>query len=292
MKIKKYIVLLIMMFMPLLVNASTNTCERTKEELNIPDKINYNESMLSHILSTPCVNSEEKIYDFADLLTEEEENNLYEEVEGFIKNTNLDLAIVTTNENQKASEVEYADDFYDYNDFKKDGLLILIDMKNRRYYISTTGEGIIYYNDSRIDGAIDAGYNNLVNQEYYLTYSNTIKQLYTYYKEGISNTKYKITEDGVLVYKTPWIQIAFYSIIPTFIIILILVLKNRKVKLATNADYYTDKKSLKILNRNDKFVNTYTTKVYNPPSSSSGGGGTSSHSGSSGISHGGGGRSF
>ena len=50
-------------------------------------------------------------------------------------------------------------------------------------------------------------------------------------------------------------------------------------------------KNAKITSRNDVFLTTHTSKVYVPPSNSSGGG-SSTHFGSSGRSHGGGGRSF
>jgi len=48
--------------------------------------------------------------------------------------------------------------------------------------------------------------------------------------------------------------------------------------------------SINLIKKEDRFINSHTTKVYDPPSSSSRG--SSTHSSSSGRSHGGGGRSF
>ena len=52
--------------------------------------------------------------------------------------------------------------------------------------------------------------------------------------------------------------------------------------------------SFSLSSKLDKFLTTNTVSIYIPPANDygSGGGGSSTHSGSSGISHGGGGRSF
>ena len=69
---------------------------------------------------------------------------------------------------------------------------------------------------------------------------------------------------------------------------------NKMVKKATEANTYMDKNNIKITGRNDRFITTHTTSVRINTNSGGGSGkigGSSIHSGSSGISHGGGGRS-
>ena len=68
------------------VFASTDTFDRSednnyliKKEYNIDDK------MLKSILSTPAVDATEKIYDFADLYTADEEKELYSMVSKYIE---------------------------------------------------------------------------------------------------------------------------------------------------------------------------------------------------------------
>ena len=74
---KKIFVLLISLFLLVLpVYASTNTYSRTTTDLKVPKKIKYKSSMEHNVLLTPSVNANEKIYDFAELLTEEEEKQL------------------------------------------------------------------------------------------------------------------------------------------------------------------------------------------------------------------------
>ena len=62
------------------------------------------------------------------------------------------------------------------------------------------------------------------------------------------------------------------------------------VKKSSTASIYLLKDSVVINKRSDRFITTHTTSVRINDSSSSGG--SSTHSGSSGVSHGGGGRSL
>ena len=249
--------------------------------------------------STPKVNTEEKVYDFADLLTESQEELIYEKIQTFIKTYNMDLAVVTINYNNKYSEVEYADDFYDYNDFglneHNDGLLFLIDMDNRGYYISTTGEAIRMYDDNRIDGTLDYIESYIRNGNYYEATVSFINKISDYASNGIpsSNKNSYIDSNGDIVYvkKISILMSVIVSGIITGIVILILVNKNKMIKKAENATKYIDKNNINITLKSDQFVTTHTTFVV-ISSSSSGGGGSSTHRGSSGISHGGGGRRF
>ena len=75
-----------------------------------------------------------------------------------------------------ATPASYADDTYDYNGYgygnNRDGLLLLISMEDRDWYISTTGYGITAFTDAGIqyignkikehlsDGDYDAAFNS------------------------------------------------------------------------------------------------------------------------------------
>ena len=76
----------------------------------------------------------------------------------------------------------------------------------------------------------------------------------------------------------------------------ITISRYKKIKLATDADGYLDKKKIVKGTFTDQFLTTHTTRTRIHTESSSGGGGSSGgssiSSGSSGVSHGGGGRSF
>lgn len=293
---KKLFVLFISFFLLVLpVYASTNTYSRTTTDLKVPKKIKYKSSMEHNVLLTPSVNANEKIYDFAELLTEEEEKQLYDKVKEFIANTNLDLAIVTINSNIKDSTQEYADDFYDYNDFSIDGLAFVIDMQNRIFYISTAGKAMLYYDDYRIEYILSALDQKMYNHEYFNACNTLISQLTEYYDSGFSDNADKYVIVGTQIYrKTPYLLLSIIAVVSATIGTLILALRNKKVKLASNSNDYFDNKAFKITKDTKELISSNTSRVYIPPTDSGGGGssGGGFHSGSSGASHGGGGHRF
>lgn len=293
---KKIFVLFISLFLLVLpVYASTNTYSRTTTDLKVPKKIKYKSSMEHNVLLTPSVNANEKIYDFAELLTEEEEKQLYDKVKEFIANTNLDLAIVTINTNVKDSTQDYADDFYDYNDFSIDGLAFVIDMQNRIFYISTAGKAMLYYDDYRIEYILSALDQEMYNHEYFNACNTLISQLTEYYNNGFSDNADKYVVIGTQIYrKTPYLLLSIIAVVSAIIGTLILALRNKKIKLATNSNDYFDNKSFEITKDTKEFISSNTSRVYIPPADSGGGGssGGGFHSGSSGASHGGGGHRF
>lgn len=265
------------------VYASTNTKERTEDNYLVEDWVTVTEDNKNNILTTPAVDATEKVYDFADLFTDEEEQQLYTKITNYINKYNLDLAVVTINKNDKTPR-EYADDFYDYNDFSQQGgVLFLIDMYNRKIYMSTTGQAIKMYNDYRINTALDEVYTYMSDEEYYEGTSNYIDKISNYAKNGVpTNNK----EEKSL--KSSIFMSLLIGLIGTAIIMAILIFKNKMVRKATTAREYLNKDSIKVQNIGEILISSNTTKHEIDHSSS----GSSTHTGSSGSSHGGGGHSF
>ncbi len=274
------------------VYASTNTKERSEENYLVADWIEVTEANKQKILTTPAVDAEEKVYDFADLFTETEEEKLYANIKEYINNHSMDLAVVTISENNKTPQ-EYADDFYDYNDFDQSGgVLFLIDMDNREIYMSTTGSAIKMYNDNRINQALDTVYTYMSSENYYEGTSRYIEKISNYAFDGLPNNNTS-QEENFIVHDI--LMSMFSGSIITTIIIGVLIYKNKMVRKATTAREYLNKESVNIKNIGDLFIssNTVKTKIEHESSSrSSRSGGSSTHSGSSGSSHGGGGHSF
>lgn len=290
---KKILLVLLTFFIIIApVEASTNTYHRTNEDLRVPKKIKYKSNMEESVLSTPSVDALEKIYDFAELLTDEEEQELYDKVQEFIKTTNLDLALVTTNSNHKVSTKAYADDFYDYNDFKINGLVFVIDMVNRQFYISTAGTAMLYYDDERIESILTALDEPMLNQEFFQANKDFITETLNFYNEGYSDNANKYVVIGTQIYhKTPYLTLTIIATITSTVVLLVLALKNKQVKLASNSNDYFVANSLKITDESKVLTSTHTTKTYNTTSSGSDSDGGFS-SGSSESDHGGGGHSF
>lgn len=301
MKKFKYLLLIVILFgfciIP--VFASTNTFTRTEDNLLVSPDITVTSQNLDNILSTPAVDASEKVYDFAELLTPSEEEQIYNRIQKFINKTNLDLAVVTINDNNKFSAMEYADDFYDYNDFGTDseysGVLFLVDMDTREIYMSTTGKAISMYNDYRIDMTLDAIYQDFSNENYLNGITKFVAIIENYDTMGLpsnKDSKYAINNEGEVYRKFPGLIVFGIPSVITAIVIGILISKNKLVRVATSSREYLDKDSLQIKTVSDRLVSTNTIAVPRSSGSSSGGGGSSRHSGSSGRSHGGGGHRF
>lgn len=303
MKKFKYLLLIVILFgfciIP--VSASTNTFTRTEDNLLVSPDITVTSQNLDNILGTPAVDASEKVYDFAELLTPSEEEQIYNRVQKFINKTNLDLAVVTINDNNKFSAMEYADDFYDYNDFGTDseysGVLFLVDMDTREIYMSTTGKAISLYSDYRIDMTLDAISQEFSNQNYYQGITKFVTILKNYDTIGLpsnKDSKYAIGDDGEVYREFPWLIVLGVPFAITAIVIGVMIHKNKLVRAATSSREYLDKDSLKINTVSDRliFTNTVAVPRSTGSSGSSSGGGSSRHSGSSGRSHGGGGHRF
>lgn len=289
-----------------IVNASTEKYDRKVESNYGVKKFEVNSSNRENVLNTPYVNEDEKIYDFADILTIPEEERIYKLIEEFIDKYDTELIIVTINMpyyDDTANE-DFAADFYDYNDFgidyeKYDGIVLL-----RNAYINdpyfdmyTFGNAQLYFSQERFDTILDSIYYNISNKRYYDGFTDFIFMVNYYYEEGIDPfyKHYYVDDNGFLQkkYVFPYFTCIFGSAIITFVVMSGLIKKNKMVRKAYDAKEYMDKNSIVYRRYKDIHISTHTNKVYIPPSTSSysggsrggRGGGGSSHRGSSGGGH-------
>ena len=307
-KMKRLLIILFCLFINItVVSASTQTFERTQENnYGINKKLPHPST--SAAKKIPLVNANEKVYDFADILTEAEEKQIYDLINMFIKETHMDLTFITIDEKYTYKEVEdFACDFYDYNDFGIDlknysGIVII---RNNRiysdgykyYYVATSGLARLYYADGgRLENLLDDMQPLFRSEKYVAGITAFVKKGISYYQDGY-DSKYKsmfikdvyVDENGDLnaKYCIPVVVRVFGSGLITLITMLILVSKNKMVRKAVTANQYLDKGSINYTQSMDQFVRSHTTH-YTVSSSSGGHGG--SHGGSSGFGHGGGGR--
>ena len=291
-----FIITLVICCFSLNVFAKQSYEVRTEDNLGVPSYIQVTEDNKDDILSTPLVDSSLKVYDFADTFSEDEKNDLYDKVTEFIEKYNMDMVIVTINDNPKSSAKAYAQDFYDYNTFgtndTHDGILFLIDFSVRNVQIVTTGYAIEVYSDLRIDSILDDVF-EYMSSDYYEAALAFVESASTYAELGPgSGGSPKLTGlDKLRV--LPWMGILIFAVISTIIVVGIIVYNHKMVRKATSSRQFLVKDSLQINLIKETFLGTTvhkTARVQND--SSSGGGGSHTSSGSSGVSHGGSGRSF
>ena len=295
-----YIITILIFSLSIDVFASSNYQVRTEDNYGVPSYIEVTDENREAVLSTPLVNSDEKIYDFADKFTDEEEAKLYGEVKKYIDGYNMDMAIVTISENNKQSAKEYAMDFYDYNTFgisdSHDGLLLVMDFDTREMYIVTTCKAINMYTDRRIDSMLDDIEVHMTG-DYYKAALTFIDSASDFASLGYPNPDGSEPKaKGINRLKQlPWSGILIFSIVSTVIIMIILICNNKLVRKATSSRQYLLKDSVKINLVKETYLGKSihkSARVQSSSSSSSSFGGSHTSSGSSGTSHGGGGRSF
>lgn len=102
-------------------------------------------SLLLVLLLLPCLAlpviaaSPSPVSDNENLLTETEEQDLYQKILQLQEAYGVDVMICTTDSFNGKSAQEYADDWYDFAGGGDDGVLFLLSLNQREWYISTAG---------------------------------------------------------------------------------------------------------------------------------------------------------
>ena len=251
----------------------------------------YHSSVPSVVVATPYVN------DYADLLSESEELDLNKKLLAYKNRYGLDAVIVTTNSTNGMNIREYADDFYDYNGYGKDGILLVLDMNNREWWFSTKGKGIQYFTDYGLDQIIDDMYDDLVRGDYYRAFSIYAKDVEEYTEHALNGSTIDYRTEKARFGMTNVALSAFIGLFVSLITMLVLKGQLKSVSRQRLAHNYIVSNSFMLTGASDLFVNRHVTRSRRPePPRSSGGssysGGSVTHTSSSGSTHGGHGGHF
>ena len=119
--------------------------------------------------SGQTLSSAPAVYDFAGLFTKEEEEALSKRAGELRTIMEMDVAVVTTDENRESAQV-FADRFYQDQGLgvgeSHSGAMLLMDMENREIYITTEGRMLLYLPDSRLEAVLDDVYRWMTQGEY------------------------------------------------------------------------------------------------------------------------------
>lgn len=283
--------------LPTTVNAEVTTYNREElKNYGVNKKWNINTNNKDNILKTYAVDSNQKIYDFSNVLTDEEEQKLTERMHNFTEKYKIDIVILTDNYQytEDSQNTTFATDFYDYNDFginyeKYDGVMLFRNTYEQNPYFDaySFGNAQLYFYDTRLSNTLDYIYDDIHNEAYYSGFNKFIDKMEEYYNEG-KLTDYYVDESGFLQkqktasYYLKMIGLSMIiALVITGIIIYTLIKKNKMVLKATKATVYMNKEKSKITNVQDNFITSNTTS-YVISSDTSSGGGHSSSGGSSG----------
>lgn len=213
---------------------------------------------IKNVHAIPKFDNTIKVYDYAQVLTDKEESKLKKEVINYINKYNMDMVIVTVKYYTQSTTREYINAFYNQNGFgkgiNKDGIMVVIDLKNNNISIKTFGRTINYYSENEINNIIDR-----INSEDH--YYDKLDKFINYSDKYLNEFDNNYTKDISAFSIFNWIGILIPSLIVPTIVIVIGLLKNNNVRKKNTAHYYIVENSVVINTKDDKFITTNTKKT-------------------------------
>jgi len=259
-----------------------------------------------------------RVYDYADLLTAEEEADLELRYYQWGLEADTDIILITTTDMEGKSDQVYLEDFQDELYFTQDVLaenasLMLINMEDRVVTIQGYGDCEFWLSNDRIEYILDWVYEGLVDGDYFAAaesfgeqtayYMNQDKGVSTEYEPGQDygeayggpsdyygeslKEQYTLGEYLGMALSEGFLGSAVLGVVGSSIACLIIAV-NRKPKNTVQASTYMDNQNSGLAAKRDDYLRTTVTKVRKPKESSGSSGGSSR---SGGRSSGGGGRS-
>lgn len=249
------------------------------------------------------------VIDNAHLLTGEEADALSSAAWDLREAYGMDVVILTEEGLGGKTPQEYADDYYDSQGYGENGLLFLLSMEERDWYISTTGTAIYALTDYSIQKLGEEALPYLSAGDYAGGFAAFLKALPTYlnaYQAGQpidgfvapSGDFYTGDREEVVHYEAPR-HLGFAHVLIALAIGLLaggitlggMVYAMNTKRPQRSANAYLDQYHLGRCR--DLFLYSHVDRIPKPePPKTGGGGGSSVHTGSSGSRHGGGGGKF
>lgn len=238
--------------------------------------------------STPLLTDE------ADLLTAEEEALLSRQLAQLSDRYGMDIVIVTVESTNGAEPVDFADDWFDYNGYRADGILLLVSMEYSDWHISTDGYGSTVFTDAGLDYMAEQFVPYMSDGDFAAAFQ-TFADLCDSF---LAQAEYGDPYDGHNLPQEPFD--AGFSLVASLVIGFVVALiatgvmkgKLKSVRCQVSADHYVTPDSLQLTHSHDLFLYANVTRTERAQSSSSSRGGSSTHRSSSGRSHGGRGGKF
>ncbi len=250
-----------------------------------------------------------RVVDYAGLLTQSEVDQLEEKIDSLSDSCQLDVVIVTVDDLEGKTVQEYADDYYDENPYgygdDRTGILFLLSMGTREWYMSTCGEARYIFTDYGLELLGDTVVPYLSEGKYYEAFGlwlDQIPNLCEAYRNGRPvdgyvqpDDYYPDSGDEIIYYEKETKPNHFISLVIGAIVALVVVLIMRSqmntAKQQPHAVDYLKNDSYHLRTCRDLYLYSRVTKRPKSENKSSGGG-SSVHRSSGGRSHGGRGGRF
>ncbi|RDW18324.1 hypothetical protein CWR48_12140 [Oceanobacillus arenosus] len=221
----------------------------------------------------------QRIFDYANLLTVEEKDNLEIVANQYSAESETDIVILTTNDTQGKDIIPYMQDFYDEQGLgydKKHGntAILTLDMKNREVYLAGFYLAEEYLSDGRLDQIRNKITPDLSAANYYDAFTTFIE----------TSSKYMRISPWInpelFIFKL-WFQILAPIAIAAIIVGTMAFHSSGRV--TVNDRTYLN--TAQVMNRKDRYIRTTVTKQRKPSDNNKGGGGGFGGGGTSGGGH-------
>lgn len=308
-----------------------NNCNNMDALITRHDKVEnivYKIQLIVYQMSLIIDNVEpsRNIVDMANILNSEQTSQLEQKITQVINNCQMDVVILTTCLNNGKSMVDFADDYYDENDYgidlRKSGLILVLSLQDNEWYISTSGAAIDIFSDWGIEYLGKVMKPSLVDRNFYQAFEDFVSYTEKFNVQAVTDKPYDRYNQGDLPNLDVDEEVVFDNqdnsepktkmdsnkrilislgagLIIGFIISFIRMGKLNTKKSVKNANEYVKENSFKLTKSNDLYLYQTVTKRARPKyednnhSTSSYHKTTSStHRSSSGRTHGGGGGKF
>lgn len=220
------------------------------------------------------------IYDQAELLTQDEHDELNQMANEYGAKRETDIIILTTNNAENVDIVDITENFYDeiglgYDQAFGNAVILTLDMKNRDVYLAGFYKAEEYLDDGRLDKIREKITSDLSSGNYKSAFKKYIKTSYKYmgFKPGVN-------PDNILF--NIWFQLGV-AIAIGWIIVGVMAYRSGG-RITVNRKTYEDGGSSGIVDRQDRYIRTTVTKTQIPKNN---GGGSGGGGGGGGVTRGG-----
>ena len=239
------------------------------------------------------------LFDEPDLMTDAQEASLAAKLERISEQYQMEVVVAAFETIDGASPMEYADDFYDYNGYgygeNRDGLILIVVMDSRDWWISTRGSAITAFTDAGIEYIGDQIVPYMSADDFAGAFNAFADQCSMFMAQAATGDPYDV-HNLPQPPKEPFNagMAVVIAIAVGFIIGKIYAdgLKGqlKSVSAQKSAESYVKRGSMNVTTSRDFYLYRSVTKTAKPSDSSEGG--SSTHTSSSGATHGGGGGKF
>lgn len=235
-----------------------------------------------------------RLMDTADLLSDAEEQKLLNALDEVSERQKLEIVIITTDTLEGNDIVSFADDLYDHCQFgygtDRDGVLLLISMEDRDWYMSTCGYGITAFTDAGIQYISGQMKADLSAGNYAAAFRTYIEKCDEFITQARTDKPFDKSSLPRKPMSAIWIPISLI----VGIAIAVITVGGMKAELKTvrfqpKAKNYIRDGSLNIIQSRDLFLYRTVNRTEKSKNEDSG---SSTHTSSSGTTHGGGGGKF